>query len=84
MSLRQKMTLADVLGIAGLLLAVAGFYTDGGVPIALAGLAALCGGVCLMLRWKRCPYCGAFLGRGGLPGFCPGCGKKIDADAKRS
>lgn len=84
MSLRQKMTLADILGIAGLLLAVAGFYTDGGVLIALVGLAVLCGSVFLMFRWKRCPYCGAFLGRGGLPRFCPGCGKEIDADGKRS
>lgn len=84
MSLRQKMTLADILGIAGLLLVVAGVYTDGGAPATLAGLAALCGGVFLMFRWKRCPSCGAFLGRSSLPKFCPGCGKEIDADAKRS
>lgn len=50
-------------------------------PVMTVGMVI---GIVLMLSglvWKfvfvRCPHCGSGMPRGGLPNFCPCCGKKL-------
>ena len=42
------------------------------------GVAAAIAGVVQAMFFCRCPYCGESLEiRGGLPNYCPVCGKKL-------
>ncbi len=77
MNYRQSCRLMKIaLGIG----AAAGFLgalLELGAMMAL-GVAAAIAGVVQAMFFCRCPYCGESLEiRGGLPNYCPVCGKKL-------
>lgn len=80
MTLRQKLWLAEGLGITGCLLACMAVWMDASMAMCLIGCALMTVGCVLIILWKRCPECGSLLGRDHAD-YCPYCGKKIDYDA---
>lgn len=80
MSLREKSRLTTIIMLAGAVVGTVGAYIN--LTVTLLGAALMIGGLLLYLHWYRCPYCGASLGRNGIPKFCPNCGEAIDPDEK--
>lgn len=82
MSLKQKMYLVWLVAAAGTILILLFIWLELGKVLLLGGIVLVFSSVFLGFHWKRCPYCDGYLGRDGLPKFCPNCGKAIDPDAK--
>lgn len=47
------------------------------VVLMVFGLVLLVCALYVMLRFCRCPHCGAYLGRASKASFCPHCGEKL-------
>ena len=56
---------------------ISGIGSSGGPQwLTFLGLALMCGGLIIKVRFFRCPHCGQFLGRSSGK-YCQWCGKEI-------
>lgn len=77
MNYRQSYRLMNAALIAGAVVGFAGALLNLGPVMALGAGIAIAGVVQAMV-FCRCPHCGESLEiRGGLPNYCPVCGKKL-------
>lgn len=78
MKIQRKMYVVMAVLATGIVLAIWGRVVDRGLITGL-GVALIVGGLAAEVTVKRCPFCGAYLGRYYSPGnYCPECGKKVD------
>ena len=78
MKIQRKMYAVMAAIAVGIVLAIWGRVADRGLVTGLGIVLIVCGLVG-EVTVKRCPFCGAYLGRYYSPGnHCPECGKKVD------
>ena len=81
MDYRKSYILLWVLFAAALLMGAFLTCVTGSEGLGLGiGVLLMAAGIVQMLLFFRCPHCGALWDtRGGIPNYCPKCGKKIKA-----
>ena len=78
MKIQRKIYVVMTVLVIGIILAVWGRIADRGLVTGLGLILIVCGLVG-EVTVKRCPFCGAYLGRYYTPGsYCSECGKKVD------
>ena len=78
MNIQRKMYAVMAVLAAGIILAIWGRVVNRGLVTGLGVVLIVCG-LAGEFIVKRCPFCGAYLGRYYRPGnYCPECGKKAD------
>ena len=71
---------ANIIFIIGIVCGavISGIGSNGGPQwLTFLGLALMCGGLIIKVRFCRCPHCGQFLARS-RDESCPWCGKEIN------
>ena len=81
LSLSSHLAIHFAMLVGGLLISLIVSYTDvDNMNLGVwAGLFLIVGGIVWQILFIRCPHCRSLLRvRGGIPKYCPECGKYID------